>query len=162
MQSAVLTDSNKEQMMEAHENTFTIRKAWIDDKKKKPSGMEIVERFPRFMDMLKTVWKKCLPFFKYLFLSVSLSQISFDFEKRTGASVDNFINKWLTIEAKISTLLPIELRDEINNTGIEKLFVPLLILYPNMYFFNFREASCEKPTYIFRTTTTIASRYRKM
>ena len=106
--------------------------------------------------------KKVWPFFKYLFLSVSLSQISFDFEKRTGASVDNFINKWLTIEAKISTLLPIELRDEINNTGIEELFVPLLILYPNMYLFNFREPSCEKPTYIFRTTNTIASRYRKM
>ena len=46
MKSAMLTDSNKTEMAEAHKKTFSIRKAWIDNKNKKPTGKEVVERFP--------------------------------------------------------------------------------------------------------------------
>ncbi|EFX73502.1 hypothetical protein DAPPUDRAFT_253068 [Daphnia pulex] len=40
-------------MAEVHKKTFNIRKAWIDNNNQKPMGQEIVERFPRFMDMLE-------------------------------------------------------------------------------------------------------------
>ena len=46
MKSAMLTDSAKTEMAEAHKKTFGIRKAWIDNKNKKPTGKEVVERFP--------------------------------------------------------------------------------------------------------------------
>ncbi len=48
MKSAMLTDSNKTEMAEAHKKTFSIRKAWIDNKNKKPKGKEVVERFLDF------------------------------------------------------------------------------------------------------------------
>jgi hypothetical protein len=63
MKSAMLTDSNKTEMAEAHKKTFIIRKAWIDNKNKKPTGKEVVERFPRFLDMLVVV-SNALLFFK--------------------------------------------------------------------------------------------------
>ncbi len=55
MKAAMLTDSNKIEMAEAHKKTFHIRKAGIDNKNQKLMGQEIVELFPEFMDMLEAV-----------------------------------------------------------------------------------------------------------
>ncbi len=66
MKSAMLTDSNKTEMAEAHKKTFSIRKAWIDNKNKKPTGKEVVERFPRFMEYLRMDVVKSLMYIKYM------------------------------------------------------------------------------------------------
>ena len=64
MKSAMLTDSNKTEMAEADKKTFSIRKAWIDNKNKKPTGKEVIERFPWFLDMLVAVRYDALLFLK--------------------------------------------------------------------------------------------------
>lgn len=88
-------------MAEVHKKTFNIRKAWIDNKNQKPMGQEIVERFPRFMDMLEAVRQFLALSIKYLLL------ISFD----------KFMINWLPMEAKILKLLPAEAQDDINMSG---------------------------------------------
>lgn len=40
-------------MREAHVKTFSVRRTWIVEEN--PSAKEVMERFPRFMDMVEAV-----------------------------------------------------------------------------------------------------------
>lgn len=53
MQTMVVTSSNKESMLEAHANTFQMRRQFVLEAK--PLIETVLSRYPRFRDLTETV-----------------------------------------------------------------------------------------------------------
>jgi hypothetical protein len=101
-------------------------------------GQEIVERFPRFMDMLEAVRQ---------FLALSIKYLLLIF-------FDKFIINWLPMEAKIIELLPAEAQDDMNMSGNSfsvSIFILLVFTAAN------RKSSYVKPLDFLCSTNPVVS-----